>query len=221
MPAHPATVAICNRALGLIEHNVRFSDFEDGSDEAEEAKLHYDAARRLVLSRIPWHFATDFVLLSATLDASSAGNAPAAMPNVFLLPPGVIKLRRLPDAPEGARWRVVKGDNRLYTDQGPPLLIEATFDAQDPMQFEPDFVAALEALLAAKFAPRFSRSQNRTEVWLRRFEELMAEAAGSDAQEGEAPPWDGRLEPDWRGVVENAYSAGAGRWPGDGWGKAT
>lgn len=150
----PAAVEICNRALGLIEHNVRFADFTDGSPEAEEAALHYTEARRFVLGKVRWHFATRFIELDGVIDGAPA---PDRLSQVYQLPPEVISVRALPDE-RGRRWRVAAEENRLYADCGPPLLIEATIDVEDASRFEPDFVNALELYLAARFAPRLWRA---------------------------------------------------------------
>lgn len=202
----PAAVEICNRALGLIEHNVRFADFTDGTQEAEEAALHYDEARRFVLAKVRWHFAKSYIELAAK---QAGEKAPAKTPNVYQLPPEVIAVRALPDD-RTARWHVGHAENKLYTDCGPPLLIEATIDVEDASRFEPDFVAALELYLASRFASRFSRSQNRAQILSKRFDEAIREAAENDAQEGGDEPWDGRLEPDWRTAV---VIPGQDPWP--------
>lgn len=198
MTGAPPTIAgICNRALGHVEHNKRIADLTDGTDEADEAGLHWDAARRQVLSQVNWHFALELQDLTSALSGEISADA---RPYVYQLGPEVLKVVSLVDV-DLQDYIVMNQRNHLHTCHGPPLKIMARIDIADPARFEPEFVTALEMLLAAKFAPRFSRSQNRAEIWYKRYDKYIEEFMASEAAEGGDVSWDQGDVTLWRDLV--------------------
>lgn len=202
----PTIAAICNAALLHVEHTRMIEGLGDGTPEAEELVRHWDAARRYVLTRVRWHSATRFTRLDGRLEGELA---PARLPNVYQLPGDTLKVVRLPDVARQI-WRVAGRQNLLFTVYEPPLLIEEIFDLTDAGRFDPELVEALALYLAFRIAPRFSRSQNRAEILLERFNAIVEEAGFSEGVEGGDTHIDPYSVTDW---VE-AASAPFGSWTG-------
>lgn len=178
-PSSFSAVSICSRAYDAIEHR-GFEDFADGSDEGAFAARHWDAARRHVLAAVPWAFATAY----GRADAALAGQAaPAETPFVVGLAPDCLFFRGLTDI-VGAQARPF-GDRLLRTDAVPPFVYEYTADVTEMHRWTPGAVEALVLYLAHLFAPKWTRSQNRAEILFQRFEQQLAEAAATDARQGD------------------------------------
>jgi hypothetical protein len=177
-PAFSA-VAVCNRAFAAIEHR-GFEDFADGSQEGQDAALHWDAARRFVLTAAPWSFATAFGRADGAIDAP----APAATPFVVVLAPDCLFFRGVDlSCPHRA---VPFGDRLLRTDVAPPFTYEYTADVTDLFALSPGCVEALVFYLAHLLAPAYTRAQGRARQMLDRYQLAVAEAAAIDARQGPA-----------------------------------
>lgn len=186
--APPSAVRLCNRAFHAIEH-VGFTDFNDGTAEAELAIAHYDAARRLTLEALDWRFASGFKMLAEEDPPSPApqGWTP------FLLPPSVVRVRQLPDAPK-TLWRREGG--KLYASSRAPLLIRATMNEEDAARFPEPFAQALVYQLAHLLAPRITTTATRAETMLAYFQQAVEAAAVEESRESSPSTWTD-VEADW------------------------
>lgn len=177
-PAFSA-VSLCNRAFAAIEHR-GFEDFADGTQEGQDAALHWDAARRFVLAAAPWNFATAFGRADGAIDAP----APAATPFVVALAPDCLFFRRIDI--EADHRAAPFGDRLLRTDVEPPFVYEYTADVADPFAFAPGFAEALIFYVAHLLAPVYSRAQGRARQMFERYQYALADAAATDARQGPA-----------------------------------
>lgn len=186
-------VKICNRALAAIEHSVTFEDFEDGSDEADEARLHYDDARKYVLMATDWRFASTLYKLNTT-KANTV--TPARTPYAYTLPPDCLIVRELPDEPPApyTLWKT-EGVRTLLANVNAsaesPLLIRYTRDEENAALFPATFTEALVAYLGYLFSPRFASSVNRQTTQLNIFDTKLENAVPVDAQEASPAEYDG------------------------------
>lgn len=178
MSAAFSAVGICCRAYDAIEHRP-FVEFADGSEEGAFAARHWDASRRYVLAAAPWSFATAYGSAFGSIDVP----APAATPYVVDLAPDCLFFRGIDDV--GRPYAAVPfGDRRLRTDVEPPFVYEYTEDVTEPFRFAPAFVEALTLYLAALFAPKWTRSQNRAEILFDRYRAMLDDACVTDARQG-------------------------------------
>lgn len=67
-----SVVEICNLALSAMGTRSTISDISEGSAEARQCALHYDAARDAVLAAAHWNFARKQVALALLKDATLA-----------------------------------------------------------------------------------------------------------------------------------------------------
>lgn len=167
---------ICRRALGLAECGNRFTSLEDGSAEAVDARLRYDARRRSVLEGLDWGFARRRVAGTRV----SAPACPPGLPAAWSLPPHCLRIRGVWDATCLIRHQ---REEFVFTDDVPAVQIVFTVDQQNPVLFPPIFAQALEFLLASEFAMVFARSVNRADVMLSNFRSTMQEADALEAAE--------------------------------------
>lgn len=169
---------ICQRALALAESRGRFTSLEDGSQEAIEARLRYDARRRAVLEALDWGFARRRVVGQAVV----AGAVPPGLPRAWALPPECLRIRAV--YPLGCD-RPIRHcrEEYIYSEDRSPVQIVFTRDIQNPVLFPPVFTQALEFLLASEFSMVFSRSVNRADVMLSNFRNVMQEADAMEAAE--------------------------------------
>lgn len=177
MSAAFSAVSICSRAYDVLEHRP-FDDFGDGSEEANLAARHWDAARRFVLAAVPWQFATAY----ARAEGAIVAVAPAATPYVVQLDPACIAFRAIDI--EQDHIAVPFGDRRLRTDVAPPFTYEFTEDVAEPFRISPGCVEALVLYLAHLFAPKFSRDPRAAVVLLQRYEAMLDTAAAAEARNG-------------------------------------
>ena len=173
-PAPDSAVLICNRALEMCEH-YGFLSFEDGTPEAERAKLHYDITRREVLEAIDWNFARGYAALDLLADA---GGDPAR-PYLFSVPPDCLRVRRVTD-PERVDWERV--GNRVAAECD-ALSVAYTRDVTNAAEFPSSFSGALSLLLAARFSPKYGRSANRVNELMAHYQGALEAALLTDARE--------------------------------------
>jgi hypothetical protein len=191
--------AICRRALGLAEARARSFSLEDGSSEADEARLRYDQRRRTVLELLDWNFARARVAGQAVV----AEAWPEDMPAAWARPPECIRIRGL--FRQGCdRPLRHKAEELLYTEDGGPVQIVFTRDRVNASLFPPVFTRALEYLLAADFAAVFARSVNRQEVMLNFFADAMREADQIEA--GERGDTEAFAPNDWQAAVTQPWA---------------
>lgn len=175
LTAEAATV-ICRRALGLAECRNRFTSLEDRSQEAEEARLRYDARRRSVLEALDWGFARRRVQGTSVAE----GATPPDLPKAWSIPPECLRIRAV--SREGCQIRYSR-EEYVFTEDAPQVQIVFTRDFHNAHLFPPVFTQALEFLLASEFSMVFARSVNRADVMLSNFRNTMQEADALEAAE--------------------------------------
>lgn len=195
MPAAPETAAgICSRAFHLAEHAIGIDSLDQDTTEAQLAKLHFDACRRQVLQAAIWHFAVEFIEIgSAISDRITPDNLPFA----YQLPRNVLRVNKVLNE-RTQKWRIAGETNVLFCPYEAPIRLDVNLDITAPARFEPDFVAALELLLASRFAARFGKSANRRKILRDDYKELVGDGEQREGYEGGDAFWDGTARHDWR-----------------------
>jgi len=167
---------IVARAFAWAEHRSRFTSLEDGTNDARQARIMYDARRRNVLDSMDWNFARHRAFPGAVLVNTPT---PPGMPYAFSVPPGCLRVRAVMDDIHPLTWR---REANVYA-SGTPTQIVFTADETNAALFAPSFVLALEYLLAAQFAMVYARSVNRSNAMLDNFRRAMQEADHNDGAE--------------------------------------
>lgn len=195
-------VAICRRALGLVEAANSFDSLEDLSNEAQEARLRYDIRRRALLEALDWNFARRRANGSrVVVDAT-----PHDLPYAYAIPANTLRIRNVHVGRINAQW---SREEYVYADMESAQMVY-TVDVQNPVVFAPIFTSALEYLLAVDFAMIFSRSVNRSEVARTNFRRIMDDAdqmEGLERSNGEAYASGG-----WVDVIEGSSLIGGVSW---------
>ncbi len=171
-------VAICNMALADIGRGAQITSLDEASQAARACKLRYPYARDAVLRSYDWNFA------ARRKELAKNALAPAfEFANAFDLPPDCLLVRAVfGSSPD--RW-VVEG-RQILADAGDPLLITYTARVADPASFDPLFIDALSARLAADIAVQLSESVSRAQSLWQLFNAKINEARRRDSQEGQA-----------------------------------
>lgn len=173
-------ISICQRAMAAAEHDLPFAGFTDPADGAF-MRLHYDAARQHILEALDWSFARRWRVLEAVTGIVG----PPLMPNAFPVPPDVARIRLVED-PRETRWQVA--GRHVFCDQVDPITVRYTALADNPGEWPESYAAVVVAYLGGLIAPRFSRSQNRTQILFDRAQDLLDQAAAVESREQSDQP---------------------------------
>ncbi|MDW3181773.1 hypothetical protein [Roseobacter sp.] len=166
---------IIARAFGWAEHKARFDSLEDGTIDARQARIAYDARRRNVLESMDWNFARRrYAPGQVLLNTPSPKN----MPHAFSVPPACLRVRNVTAGYENTTWR---REAVIFSSASDDVQVVYTSDETNPGIFAPSFTLALEYLLAAQFAMVHARSVNRSDRMLKNYRDAMREA---DQMEG-------------------------------------
>lgn len=166
---------IVARAFGWAEHKARFDSLEDGTIDARQARIAYDARRRNVLESMDWNFARHRYAPNQVLLNTPT---PQGMPFAFSVPPGCLRVRNVMAGYQDLTW---EREAQIFASAGDDLQVVYTFDETNAGIFAPSFTLALEFLLAAQFAMTYARSVNRSNHMLQNYRDAMREA---DQMEG-------------------------------------
>jgi hypothetical protein len=161
--------------MAWAEHKARFTSLEDGSIDAREARIAYDARRRNVLEIMDWNFARHRFAPGAVLVDTPT---PAGMPYAYSVPPSCLRVRDVLAGDASLTWR---REANIYCNAADGVQVVYTIDEGNPALFMPSFTLALEYLLAAQFAMVYARSVNRSNQMLDNFRRAVIEA---DQMEG-------------------------------------
>lgn len=178
-------VAICNQALDILGVDP-ITSLDDDTKAARLMLRSYESERDATIRAYPWNFATKRAALALLSTAPAWGFA-----NQYALPEGpdpAYCLRALYVEGEldgnSSPWKI---EGRAWlTDAGPPLNVLYLARITDPTLFDPLFVQALAARLAAKFAYALTESATLPERIRGHYRDLLIEARRIDAQEGTA-----------------------------------
>lgn len=183
-----STVDLCNQALARIGVEP-IADLLEASAPAIACRLLYGPTRDSVLRMHHWSFAGSRARL-ASLDVSADGR----WGGTYALPSDCIQARRLetagagqPPPPYEIRGR------RLLTDQAEPVLLY-TRRVEDPVEFDPLFVQALSARLAADLVMPLQGDRDTWRLADTAFVSVMDAARAADSRAATPSP---QTEPSW------------------------
>jgi len=142
-------VEICNLGYANIgaDANIVSIAPPDGSVEAGYAARYYPIARRILLSRFEWAFATKRVALAQVTNPSTVWKYAYARPADCLKPLRVIKSGAVKES-DGADYE--QEDGLILTDE-PTAVLKYTRDVTDTTKYSDGFVSALSWLLSSYF----------------------------------------------------------------------
>lgn len=178
-------VDIANRALSMLGE-IRITSLDDNNKPARAMKARYTLLRDAELSAYPWRFSVKRVSLAASTDTPAWGystiyNRPvddlrpikvggayvnAESIGVFYESTGVYT--------EQSPYEIIEG--RIHTDLSAPLNYEYVSQVTDAGQFDPLFVEALAARLAADAAEELTQSNSKQEKAMLVYKRTLAEA---------------------------------------------
>lgn len=179
----PSKVQIANIALTTYLGKGRINGLDDKSPAAQAIEIHYDEARRELLSEWPWSFAMRFDAL-----ALMATNDRPEWAHQYALPPKILRLSWVNDA-EAAKAamecrrahdtpRLVQA-GYLYSDL-PNAHAEYLADVDDPTVYPPKFTQALAALLAHRITMMLTETASKSQAALDAYDRLLDEAKVAD-----------------------------------------
>lgn len=186
-------ISICNRALAHMGQTRFIRSLDEGSEEAETLRLHYDPVRRSLLSYRAWRFATMVSPLpkfTATVPGWS---------NVYALPAGCLRVLAVFGAGGavdsdcgGAPFEVLRlSSGRAIVSDVPDAVGRCISDVTDPLEFPSLFCDALSWRLALEIcAPLTSKAALRDNLAAHYMEALRC-AVDADAAEfcSSLPEW--------------------------------
>ena len=171
-------IEICNLALSNIGQ-ASIQDFDEASAEASACRLRYDQALDATLSAFWWGFAKKTEML-----ALASATAPAEWDYAYQRPSDCLVMRYIID-PLG-RWtrriRFEAAGQEIYTDQ-PEARLAYTFRVTDPTFYPSLFVDLLARRLGADMVMTLSLDRNIRADEIRLYQQGLATAAASSANE--------------------------------------
>jgi hypothetical protein len=174
-------VSICNLALAEVGRGGQIASLDEASQSARVCKLRYPYARDAVLRAYDWNFAAKRASLTA-LPTPPAFEYDKA----FDLPPDCLLVRQVYMG-EGCPY--VIESHQLLANDGGPLNIKYTALVTAPPQFDPLYVAALAARIAADICATLTESSTRSQGLWQVYNLKLQEARKRDAQEGIPDPF--------------------------------
>jgi hypothetical protein len=172
-----STVHVCNLALAKLGAKA-IESLTENSKEARLCALFFESVRDDLLRAHPWNFAASRAALARLAEAPAFGFAAA-----FQLPADCLKVVGLNGDPR-AVFRIE--GRRLLTDLDQARIVY-TARVEDPTLFDPHFVQALAARLAAELCVPIAKSAALAERLWRLAEAACERAAVEDSREGADP----------------------------------
>ena len=166
-------VKICNLALRKLGARL-IESLSDSSQEAVTCNLFYEQVRDSVLREHPWNFAAARGRLAKLIDTPAFGYA-----FQYQRPVDCLHLRQL-NSPDDEF--VVEGDKILTNRDNASAVY--TMKVVNPVLFDPSFVMALSARLAAEMADDITGSTSKAQEMWTLYLNAMQSARLSDTSEG-------------------------------------
>lgn len=166
-------IKICNLALRKLGARL-IESLSDSSQEAVTCNLFYEQVRDAVLREHPWNFAAARVRLAKLADAPAFGYS-----FQYQLPVDCLHLRQLNSAEDEF---VVEGDKILTNRDGASAVY--TMKVTNPVLFDPSFVMAVSARLAAEMADDITGSTSKAREMWTLYLNAMQSARLADSAEG-------------------------------------
>lgn len=190
-------VHICNLALAHIGHAATtIANLDtDTSATARQCRVHYDIARRFVLSDFDWSFAR------RDIDLVDVGSPPKVWGYRYKQPNKMLAFRYIQGEtrnalPEKHEIRMKSDETaiEIFSDKASATGIY-TFDAENPAIFSPGFVSALGWYLASELAVAIPKDFKKQAACLKTYQGLLGSAQLQDSkqtssEELELAPWD-------------------------------
>lgn len=173
-------IDICNAALSFIgARNIERLD--EASEEARTAKLYYDDARKELLRRYNWEFATRRKIL-----AQIEGDTVEYM-YLYRYPSDAIAIRGLIRKftfTRDNKYKIFSDDEGKYiATNEDAAYAEYTYDVQDTDVFDPLFNQCFIWLLAHKMSYRLARNTDITQRCMQMYTSYYTEATSGGARE--------------------------------------
>lgn len=168
-------VAICNQALGLIEHPGIASLDQPHNAAARNCRIFYANTRDRLLADYRWNFNTERGTF-ANVAAPAHGYSHA-----YQRPGDCLRVLEV-DGCASRDW-IVEGE-RLLIDRAPPLRVRWLKRVTDPRFYTAHFVDLLAHEIALRIAGPLARRRAIKQDVLDRLEDLRAAATSADAREG-------------------------------------
>jgi hypothetical protein len=166
-------VKICNLALRKLGARL-IESLNDTSQEAVTCNIFYEQVRDAVLREHPWNFAASRIRLARLAKAPAFGYA-----HQYQLPADCLHLRQLDTADDEF---VVEGDKILTDRVGASAVY--TRKVTNPALFDPSFVMAVAARLAAEMADDITGSTSKAREMWTLYLNAMQSARLADSAEG-------------------------------------
>ena len=175
-------IEICNLALSRIGvENIEL--MTEASEPARACSQFYDHARRIVLRKYPWTWATRGVALAALLEH------PPNFDYAYRYPADCVSIRKLycpkyDNNPAYTTYQLGGGDDGrvLYTDV-PGAICEYTADIKDCSLMDDQFVEALSWKLAASVAFKLTGSVQNVQMAEQQYAMLFLDAVANNDDE--------------------------------------
>ena len=171
-----SVVNIVNNALVKIGASNIIS-LTENSEAARAANLIYEQIRDSVIRDHRWNFATKRVQLAANSSGPAFGYVYS-----YALPTDCLRVVQME---EKNMVYTIEGRN-LLTDETPARIIYLA-RVEDPNEFDPMFVEALSARLAAELAVTIAESNSLFQNMMEMYRVKMADARSVDGQESGEP----------------------------------
>ncbi len=175
-------VQIANLALSHIRSLKFIESLDEGSEEAQACRIHYDDTRDLVLSMADWPFARKRQLLA------EEGTPPPEWGYQYLLPSDCIRVRAVADNLRVRSFDAMTkyqiendgtGQKRVILMDLNPATLIYTMRAKNVVLYPPPFVRALSWQLAAEIARPLDRGESVITQCLEIAEQLVGRAAAA------------------------------------------
>jgi len=178
-------VDIANRALSMLGET-RITSLLDANKPARAMNARYELLRDAELSAYPWRFAVRRVQLPASTDTPEWGYAkiydrptddvrPIKVGGTFISAEAVgVMYESSGISTEGTPYEIIAG--RIHTNLSAPLDYEYIARVTDAGSFDPLFVEALAARLAADAAEELTQSNSKKEAALFTYKKTLSEA---------------------------------------------
>ncbi|WP_415718287.1 hypothetical protein [Maridesulfovibrio sp.] len=166
-------VKICNLALRKLGARL-IESLSDTSQEAVTCNLFYEQVRDAVLREHPWNFAASRTRLARLADEPAFGYA-----HQYQIPADCLHLRQL-NTPDDEF--VVEGD-KILTDRDSASAVY-TKKVTNPVLFDPAFVMAFAARMAAEMADDITGSTSKAREMWTLYLNAMQSARLADSAEG-------------------------------------
>ena len=180
-------IQIWNMSLSMLGTRARISDPEENSTESQQCSVWFEPARDATRRAFDWNFARRYLLLSERSDITLPSNWRVA----YSYPSDCIRFRGiLPDMVPPTQFKV---SSALDANSNVVRVIFAnvaqaegwyTARIEDTELFDPGFVCAMAAVLAAHVALPITQKESIAQAMGKRAELEVMRAAADDANEG-------------------------------------